>query len=98
MALVILVSTFLHKVYSDSAEPELPPFFDSSKIVYVIDGWAINLYEYVTDQGWIEYEKVVWEEEQYERENPLSAGNPLQGILNSTGALPSNMPNIPGLR
>lgn len=94
--LLILISTFLHKVYSDSAEPELPPFFENSDIVYFIDGWSIDLYEYVTDKGWLDYEKVVWEEKEFERENPL-ANNPLESILNSTGnTLPSDfkIPNF----
>lgn len=69
--LVLFSGTFLFQMYSQMAEPELPPLLGGSLFVQSSYSFSADLYEYLTDEGVLDYNKIIWEEVPEEGQSAL---------------------------
>lgn len=69
LLLLVFGGTLMFQIYSKTAEPDMPPLLADSAILRTANAQATHTYDWAARKGWLNYEKVIWEEKE-ERTTP----------------------------
>jgi hypothetical protein len=94
--LMLFAGTLIFQIYSNTARPELPALLKDSVMIRLANRQATHTYNWVVEQGWLSYEKVIWAAEDEQKNMSMEGQLKEQmegfglGIINKQ--LPSNLP------